>query len=124
MAYMPKELRLLSSNISPQAMQIWELDSKDLAAAITANGYINDAHKVGIRVGDLVYVRSWSGVAAVIENAATGYLEGRVPYSGTMNAQTFVATAPAGIALYRVTAVNTPNAAASGCVLATLAAIP
>lgn len=117
MAYMPKELRLLTSNISPQAMQIWELDTKEAAAAAAAANYISDAHKVGLRVGDLVYVRSWSGVGTVVENAANGFLEGRVPHSGTMNAQTFVATAPAAVTLHRVTAVNTPNAATSGCTL-------
>lgn len=60
MAYNPDGLSLNVDGLSSQSSQTWLLDGSDSITAALADGYITDAAKRGVRVGDVVRYRQWT----------------------------------------------------------------
>jgi hypothetical protein len=60
MAYNPDGLSLNVDGLSSQSSQTWLLDGTDSITAALADGYIDDAAKRGVRVGDVVRHRQWT----------------------------------------------------------------
>lgn len=64
MAYVPSELRLLVASMGNNgAPQVWALDGEDAHTAADAAGFVSDATKRGMRVGDLVIYRQYAAVS-------------------------------------------------------------
>ena len=88
MAYVPSELRLIVSSMGNNGSpQVWALDGEDAHDAADVAGFISDASKRGMRVGDIVFYRRYSAVStkasltnitmhyvAAISNAGAGDL--------------------------------------------------
>lgn len=60
MVYVPEGLSLRQDGLSGQSSQEWSLDTPDNAATVNTDGYISDAQRRGIRVGDRVHHRQWT----------------------------------------------------------------
>lgn len=76
MAYASNELRLLvggaMSNLS--GPNIWSLDTADGLTTVDTAGYISDALKRGMRVGDVVVVRVWSDITTKATLSAASFM--------------------------------------------------
>lgn len=78
MAYDTAGLNLVQEGFAGQTPNIWSYRSTDNAAAVDASGYITDALKKGMKVGDLVRVQDTDNAyltsmhVVVTVNATTG----------------------------------------------------
>lgn len=76
MAYASNELRLIvggaMSNLS--GPNLWSLDSADALATIDTAGYISDASKRGMRVGDIVLARVWADITTKASLSAASFM--------------------------------------------------
>lgn len=61
MAYVPSELRLIVPSMGNSGSpQIWSLQGNDAHTAADVAGFVSDATKRGMRVGDVVFYTQWS----------------------------------------------------------------
>lgn len=77
MAYVPSELRLIVSSMGNNGSpQVWALDGEDAHTAADAAGFISDAGKRGMRVGDIVFYRQYAAVStkASLTNVTMHYV--------------------------------------------------
>ncbi len=71
MSYDGNKLSLLVSSIEGQGPQIWSLVTTDAISAVLAAGYISDAVKRNVRVGDIIEVASGTLNTAVYGTPST-----------------------------------------------------
>ncbi|NTA34322.1 hypothetical protein G6K96_21560 [Agrobacterium vitis] len=64
MAYDKKGLRCLVRAPSGGGCNIWCLDTVDAIATVNTSNYISDGVRQGMRVGDIVHVRTGSSLSA------------------------------------------------------------
>ena len=77
MAYVPSELRLIVASMGNNGSpQVWALDGEDAHTAADAAGFISDASKRGMRVGDVVFYRQYAAVStkASLTNVTMHYV--------------------------------------------------
>jgi len=65
MAYSTAKVSLMCSTIEGQGPQLWSVINSDSIATMMGAGYISDATKIGMRVGDLVFLSSGTFNTAV-----------------------------------------------------------